>query len=89
VASVAKLAWSESLKRARDLGPELLGPAGTLVFDDAPDGGRTIAMTLSVPSASIAGGSDEIQRNVIAERSLGLPKDVAVDRDRPWNEVPR
>jgi alkylation response protein AidB-like acyl-CoA dehydrogenase len=88
-AATGKLAWTTRLALVRDLCLELLGPAGMLDGPDAPDGGRMQRLALSIPSASIAGGSDEIQRNIIGERVLGLPKDVAVDRDVPFREVRR
>ena len=43
---------------------------------------------LFLPSMRIAGGTDEILRNIIAERVLGLPGDIRVDKDVPFNKIP-
>ncbi len=50
--------------------------------------GQFQAMLLSSPSMRIAGGTDEILRNIIAERVLGLPGDIRVDKDVPFNKIP-
>jgi alkylation response protein AidB-like acyl-CoA dehydrogenase len=87
--STAKLFWTEGLRLTRDLSLALLGPGGMLLGDDALDSGQAATFALSVPSASIAGGSDEVQRNIIGERALGLPKEPSVDADVPFREVRR
>jgi alkylation response protein AidB-like acyl-CoA dehydrogenase len=87
--STAKLFWTEGLKISRDLAMEILGPWSGITGPETPNGGRTHTFVLTVPSASIAGGSDEVQRNIIAERVLGLPKDVTVDTDVAFRDVRR
>ena len=68
---------------ARILGPRLLadtGEWGTFAW---------ARHLLGAPGYRIAGGSDEIQRNIIGERTLGLPSEPRIDRDVPWREVLR
>ncbi len=84
--SVMKLFAAEYLRRLGDAALELLGPQGTLVGADA-DGGDWQARFLHAPSIRIAGGSNEVQRNIMAERVLGLPRDIAVDRDVPFRQI--
>jgi alkylation response protein AidB-like acyl-CoA dehydrogenase len=89
VASTMKLHWTNGLKVSRDLGVELLGAEGMLVGKDLPAEGTVQHFFLSMPSASIAGGSDEVQHNIIGERALGLPKDVSLDPSTPFRDIPR
>jgi alkylation response protein AidB-like acyl-CoA dehydrogenase len=71
-ASVRKLAAVEHEQAVQEAGLALLGPEAALT--DGP-GGTWVAGFLGNRALSIAGGTSEIQRNVIAERLLGLPKD--------------
>jgi alkylation response protein AidB-like acyl-CoA dehydrogenase len=87
--SVSKLAIANLARRSRDLALHLLGPYGMLVGPDAPHGGAIAHVALSAQAASLGGGTDEIQRNVIGERALGLPKEPAPDRDVPFSDLPR
>jgi alkylation response protein AidB-like acyl-CoA dehydrogenase len=79
-ANTAKLAMSRITKLSRDLGPRILGADGQLAGDSAPLGGMVTEMTLFAPAVSIYGGSDEIQKNIIGERVLRLPREVRADR---------
>ena len=83
----AKLHWTNGLRQSSQLGLELLGAHAMLREGETTDSGKFVQFSLSVPSASIAGGSDEIQRNIIAEKGLGLPKDLSVDTDVAFRDV--
>jgi len=71
-ASVRKLLGGEHEQRVQELGLSLMGPAGATTEDDA---GRWVQGFLSTRCLTIAGGTSEVQRNVIGERILGLPRD--------------
>ncbi len=86
-ASVAKLFWTIGLTQGRDTGTAILGAHGMLNGAESASGGVLQKYALTIPSARIAGGSDEIQRNIIGERVLGLPKDIVVDADVPFRQL--
>jgi len=86
-ASLGKLAGSDSGRQARDLSLSLLGAEGMLAGPETTGEGTFQQMALSVQSLSIAGGTDEIQRNLVGERLLGLPREPEVDRDVPFREL--
>ena len=74
--SCLKLAWSESDQRLKALALELVGPYGALAQDEprAPADGHWQHEFLWSRAASLYAGTSEVQRNVIAERVLGLPR---------------
>jgi alkylation response protein AidB-like acyl-CoA dehydrogenase len=86
--SIAKLRWTQDLARTSDVVSLLLGPR--LVADTGEWGTFSwTAHVLGAPGYRIAGGSDEIQRNILGERVLGLPAEPRVDRNMAWRDVPR
>ena len=89
--STLKLIGSEIGRQIRDVGLETMGADGMLWGDDAPERGLFHAYSMFTPAQSIAGGTDEVQRNIIGERVLGLPREPGETEQRqtPWSELPR
>ena len=88
-ASVMKLAISQRVARDGDLALSLEGPGGMLHQADAPAGGMWQQMFLNQWSVRIGGGTEQIQKNVLGERVLGLPGEPRPDKTLPFKDLPR
>jgi alkylation response protein AidB-like acyl-CoA dehydrogenase len=87
--SIGKLVSGSMLQDIAMYAMDLQGASGMLAGPEAAEAaGQFQAMLMSSPSVRIAGGTDEILRNIIAERVLGLPGDIRVDKDVPFNKIP-
>ena len=99
--SINKLLWTELFKRATELGVNYWGveatapsgerPLSTIFPETSGDPWSSAAMAehfLGARPASIYSGSNEIQRNIVGERLLGLPKEPRAD-EGPWNQTRR
>ncbi len=94
--SIGKLHFAELNKKVTEFTVGLLGSDGMLI-DDYERKRPETAMGYTTPQKqflraranSIEGGTSEIMKNILGERSLGLPGDVRVDKDKAWTEVPR
>jgi alkylation response protein AidB-like acyl-CoA dehydrogenase len=85
--SIAKLAGSELVRRAASVHLYLLQMRGTAWLESDEEARRVVRTFIHAPSFSIAGGTTEVQRNIIGERVLGLPKEPEVDRGIPFKDV--
>ena len=85
--SAAKIGLSDVLTRFANLGIDVQGGAGLLAGPDAVDDGVWQLIFTGYPGMRIAGGTDEIMRNIIGERILALPAEPRLDKGLPWNET--
>jgi len=86
--SIMKLAGTTLLTEVYEFALELQGQAGLLAGASAPWEGEWQSGFLGSPGLRIGGGTDEVQRNIIGERVLGLPGDIRVDKGMPFRDIP-
>jgi alkylation response protein AidB-like acyl-CoA dehydrogenase len=99
--NIAKLSMSAMARLAREIALGIMGPYGTLhAYDDAgaavldeftgkPQYRELTEMALHSPGPSIYGGTDQVQRNIIGERVLGLPKEPGNEKTTPFRDLPK
>jgi alkylation response protein AidB-like acyl-CoA dehydrogenase len=86
--SLGKIIWTEGMTKMSDDISLILGPR--LIADTGEWGSfEWREHVLGAPGYRIAGGSDEVQRNILGERVLGLPGEPRVDKTAAWKDTPR
>jgi alkylation response protein AidB-like acyl-CoA dehydrogenase len=87
--SIGKLVAGATMQEIAKFALDLQAENGLLLDPkDAPSMARFQAILMRSPATRIEGGSDEILRNIIAERVLGLPQDMRADKDLPFDKIP-
>jgi alkylation response protein AidB-like acyl-CoA dehydrogenase len=87
-ASVSKLMFGQNLTRGTHFAAEIVGPK--LTADTGEWGAFSwTELLLSTPALRILGGTEEIMKNILAERVLGLPKEPGIDAKTPFRDMRR
>ncbi len=101
IANFSKLLMADIVRLNRDLGMAILGARGMLhsydgtgreILEQLPGGAAAISVTaqaLGAQALPIYGGTDQIQKNIVGERTLGLPKEPGDLAHLPFNELPK
>lgn len=87
LAAIVKLAYANRLQRSSGLAIELAGPAGTADTSDDPDLRTIWGDYIWSVAMRVAGGADEVLRNQLAERLLGMPSEPRADKDTPFDRI--
>ena len=99
--NISKLSMSQIVRAQRDIGLSIIGPYGTLhgytpedqkALNEAtgnPFTGMVTGMALFAQAPPIYGGTDQVQRNIIGERVLGLPKEANQDKTAAFKDLPK
>jgi alkylation response protein AidB-like acyl-CoA dehydrogenase len=85
--SIMKLAYARFMQQMTTASIHVQGATGMLDGPELPNGGVWTTKFLHAPSLRIAGGSDQVQANIIGERVLGLPAEARVDKDVPFRDL--
>jgi alkylation response protein AidB-like acyl-CoA dehydrogenase len=84
--NISKLMMSELFRSARELGAAVLGMDATLSSDSGFES-LVQELILFSPGPAIYGGTDQVQRNIIGERGLGLPREPGPAKDTPFSDL--
>jgi alkylation response protein AidB-like acyl-CoA dehydrogenase len=99
--NISKLSMSEIVRQQRDIGLRIIGPAGMLhayknedqaALNEAtgnPFAAMVTGLALFAQAPPIYGGTDQVQRNIIGERVLGLPKEANNDKTAAFKDLPK